>query len=59
MKEIRVGDKFHLDGWGEVVFQGFDYYMGEKTAQIYSEKHGQTGNPFPERIEKQGYILIG
>ena len=56
--EIRKGDKFQFDGWGEVEFQGFDYYMGQKTAQIYSEKYRQSCNPFPEKVEEQGYILI-
>ncbi len=56
--EIRKGDKFQYSGCGEVIFQGFDYYMGQKTAQLYSEKYRQTFHPFPEKVEEQGYILI-
>lgn len=56
--ELRVGDTFELKGCGTVKFERYDYYMGQKTIQAWSEKYRQTYNPLPEKVESQGYTLI-
>ena len=51
------GDEFDFPGWGKVKFVGFDYYHGQRTAEIYSEKFRQRGYPLPYKIEDLGYEL--
>lgn len=53
---IRKGQRFKVRNYGNVIFKGFDRYMGQLTAKLESDRG--THYPFPDEIEEQGFTLI-
>ena len=56
-QQLNFGDKFNFPGCGDVEFVRYDYYMGQQTVELYSEKYRQTFYPLPEKVEALGYCL--
>jgi hypothetical protein len=57
-KIVRRGDIFKSSRFGWVKFVGFDYYHGQKTAELYSSEYRDRYYPWPADIEKENNVEL-
>ena len=55
---VRRGQLIRLKNYGLVRFDRLDFYMGECTAQLTGIDYPGTYNPFPEKLEQEGFTIV-
>lgn len=56
--EIFIDDTITTESYGKVIFKGFDYFMGQQTIMLKSNKYNDTFYPLPEVIEAEGFKFL-
>ena len=55
---VRRGQLINLKSFGLVRFERLDFYMGECTAKLTGIDYPGIYNPFPEKLEREGFKIV-